>query len=50
MRKIHVDDIVATLRQLCIDANIEIRPDTVKLITGLWSWRSRRPDARCSSS
>ena len=30
MRKIHVDDIVATLRQLCIDANIEIRPDTVE--------------------
>jgi fumarate hydratase subunit alpha len=29
MRKIHVGDIVATLRQLCIDANIEIRPDTV---------------------
>ena len=30
MRKIHVDDIVATLRQLCFDANIEIRPDTVE--------------------
>ena len=30
MRTIHVDDIVATLRQLCIDANIEIRPDTVE--------------------
>jgi len=30
MREIHVDDIVATLRQLCIDANIEIRPDTVE--------------------
>ena len=30
MRKIHVDDIVATLRQLCIDANIEIRPDRVE--------------------
>ncbi|MGD2096883.1 MAG: fumarate hydratase [Desulfobacterales bacterium] len=29
MRKIHVEDIVAILRQLCIDANIEIRPDTV---------------------
>jgi len=29
MREIHVDDIVAKLRQLCIDANIEIRPDTV---------------------
>jgi fumarate hydratase subunit alpha len=29
MREIHVDDIVATLRQLCIDANIEIRPDTI---------------------
>ena len=29
MREIHVDDIVATLRQLCIDANIELRPDTV---------------------
>jgi fumarate hydratase subunit alpha len=29
MREIHVDDIVATLSQLCIDANIEIRPDTV---------------------
>jgi len=30
MRKIHVSDIVAELRQLCIDANIEIRPDTVE--------------------
>ena len=30
MRTIHVDDIVTTLRQLCIDANIEIRPDTVE--------------------
>ena len=30
MREIYVDDIVATLRQLCIDANIEIRPDTVE--------------------
>jgi len=29
MREIHVDDIIAALRQLCIDANIEIRPDTV---------------------
>jgi fumarate hydratase subunit alpha len=29
MREIHVDDIVAILRQLCIDANIEIRPDTI---------------------
>jgi len=29
MREIHVDDIVAILHQLCIDANIEIRPDTV---------------------
>ncbi|MGW8303276.1 MAG: fumarate hydratase [Desulfobacterales bacterium] len=29
MREIHVDDIVAILRQLCIDANIELRPDTV---------------------
>lgn len=30
MRKIHVSDIVAELRKLCIDANIEIRPDTVE--------------------
>ncbi len=30
MRKIHVDDIVATLRRLCIEANVEIRPDTVE--------------------
>ena len=30
MREIHVDDIVATIRQLCIDANIEIKPDTVE--------------------
>ena len=30
MRKIHVDDIAAALRQLCIDANIEIRPDTLE--------------------
>jgi fumarate hydratase subunit alpha len=29
MRKIHVDEIIATTRKLCIDANIEIRPDTV---------------------
>jgi len=29
MREIHVDDIVVILRQLCIDANIELRPDTV---------------------
>jgi len=29
MREIHVDDIAAELRQLCIDANIEIKPDTV---------------------
>ena len=29
MRQIHVDEIVATTRKLCIDANIEIRPDTV---------------------
>jgi tartrate dehydratase alpha subunit/fumarate hydratase class I-like protein len=30
MREIHVDDIVETVRQLCIDANIDIRPDTVE--------------------
>ena len=30
MREIHVDTIVAALRQLCIDANVEIRPDTVE--------------------
>ena len=30
MRKIHVNEIIATLSQLCIDANIEIRPDTVE--------------------
>jgi tartrate dehydratase alpha subunit/fumarate hydratase class I-like protein len=29
MRQIHVDEIIATIRKLCIDANIEIRPDTV---------------------
>ena len=29
MRQIHVDEIVVTTRKLCIDANIEIRPDTV---------------------
>lgn len=29
MRNIHADEIVSVLRQLCIDANIEIRPDTV---------------------
>ena len=29
MRQIHVDEIVTTIRKLCIDANIEIRPDTV---------------------
>ncbi len=30
MREIHVDEIILTVRQLCIDANIEIRPDTIK--------------------
>lgn len=30
MREIHVDEIIATVRQLCIDANIEIRPDTIE--------------------
>ena len=30
MREIHVDNIVSVLRRLCIDANIEIRPDTVE--------------------
>jgi fumarate hydratase subunit alpha len=30
MREIHVDNIVSALRQLCIDANIEIRPDTIE--------------------
>jgi len=29
MRQIHVDDIVASIKKLCIDANIDIRPDTV---------------------
>ena len=29
MRQIHVDEIIATIRKICIDANIEIRPDTV---------------------
>jgi fumarate hydratase subunit alpha len=29
MREIHVDEIILTVRQLCIDANIEIRPDTI---------------------
>jgi fumarate hydratase subunit alpha len=30
MREIHVDNIVSVLRQLCIDANVEIRPDTIE--------------------
>ena len=30
MREIHVEEIILTVRQLCIDANIEIRPDTIK--------------------
>ena len=30
MREIHIDNIVSALRQLCIDANVEIRPDTVE--------------------
>jgi fumarate hydratase subunit alpha len=30
MREIHVGNVVAALRQLCIDANVEIRPDTVE--------------------
>jgi len=30
MRQIHIDEIVSTVRQLCIDANIEIRPDTLQ--------------------
>jgi fumarate hydratase subunit alpha len=30
MREIHVDNIISALCQLCIDANIEIRPDTVE--------------------
>ncbi len=29
MREIHVDEIILKVRQLCIDANIEIRPDTI---------------------
>ena len=29
MRQIHIYKIVSTVRQLCIDANIEIRPDTI---------------------
>ena len=30
MRESHVDEIIITVRQLCIDANIEIRPDTIE--------------------
>lgn len=30
MREIHIDEIILTVRQLCIDANIEIRPDTIE--------------------
>ena len=30
MREIHVDNIISTLRQLCIEANIQIRPDTLE--------------------
>jgi fumarate hydratase subunit alpha len=30
MREIHLDEIILTVRQLCIDANIEIRPDTIE--------------------
>jgi fumarate hydratase subunit alpha len=30
MREIHVDEIISTVRKLCIDANIEIRPDTLQ--------------------
>ena len=30
MREIHDDAIVSELRQLCIDANVEIRPDTAE--------------------
>jgi fumarate hydratase subunit alpha len=30
MREIHIDEIILTVRQLCIDANIEIRPDTIR--------------------
>ena len=29
MRQIHVDDVFASIKKLCIDANIEMRPDTV---------------------
>ena len=30
MREVHIDEIILTVRQLCIDANIEIRPDTIE--------------------
>jgi fumarate hydratase subunit alpha len=30
MREIHINEIILTVRQLCIDANIEIRPDTIE--------------------
>jgi len=30
MREIHTDEIILTVRQLCIDANIEIRSDTIE--------------------
>ena len=30
MREIHIDEIISTVRQLCIDANIELRPDTIE--------------------
>ena len=30
MREIHVDEIIPIVRKLCIDANIEIRPDTLQ--------------------
>lgn len=30
MREIHIDEIVSTVRNLCIDANTELRPDTVE--------------------
>ncbi len=30
MREIHLDEIILTVRQLCIEANIEIRPDTIE--------------------
>jgi fumarate hydratase subunit alpha len=29
MREVHVDEVIATVRRLCIDANLELRPDTV---------------------